>query len=191
MTKLKGLVFKFYNETYRQYVLITFDAKKFERMTGGESIGDAGGCVAIIPGHPLTMWLDMDEDDKIDMTDAAHESFHVADFLANMVGMEYVAETGNEHIAYLLGWVMGCVLEAQFRQQVNDGLKDLDGNDIDESSEGFTVIQMEADDDILDMLERSSRAWDEKCREDGVDDEITTREDLAKAIELLNQDSQM
>lgn len=189
---LKGIVHKFYCDMYRQYILITFDPAKFTRMTTIDMGPDlAGGCVCQMDNSPLIMWLDMTEDGKLDMTDCAHESFHIADLMLDMVGMEYTHDTGNEHIAYLIGWTMGCVLEAQHYEKVNMGLVDKQGNPIDEPSEGFTVIELEDDEDILDMLERSADAWDKKCREDGVDDEITTREDLAKAIELLNNDSQM
>lgn len=163
MTKMKGVVHKFYSDLYREYVLITFDKDKFCRMTGTGDLSHAGGCVAIIPGHPLVMWLDMDAEGKLDMTDCAHESFHVADFILDNKGMEYCHDTGNEHMAYLIGWVMGCVLEAQYSQQINDGhVPDPRSH----SSCGVSMIEIDEDTDIHEMLERAAREWDEQFRLD-------------------------
>ena len=39
-------------------------------------------------------------------THFAHEAFHVADFIADICGLDYVKDTGNEHIAYLIGYVI-------------------------------------------------------------------------------------
>lgn len=36
----------------------------------------------------------------------AHEAFHVVDFVADACGLDYVRNTGNEHIAYLIGRVV-------------------------------------------------------------------------------------
>ena len=38
--------------------------------------------------------------------DFAHEAFHVANFIADICGLDYVKDTGNEHIAYLIGYVI-------------------------------------------------------------------------------------
>ena len=36
----------------------------------------------------------------------AHEAFHVVDFIVDACGLDYVRNTGNEHIAYLIGYVV-------------------------------------------------------------------------------------
>lgn len=161
MTKMNGVVHKFYSDLYREYILITFDKKKFCRLTGSFNLDGAGGCVAVVPGRPLVMWVEMDEEGKLDMTDCAHESFHVADFILDSKGMEYCHETGNEHMAYLIGWVMGCVLEAQNAQQINDGHIP----DPRFVEEGLSFEEMEGFD--------------------------VSEEQLKAAIELLNQSSMM
>lgn len=133
---LKGIVHKFYCDMYRQYILVTFDADKFTRMTGIHMGSDiAGGCVCQMDNAPLLMWLDMTEDGKLDMTDCAHESFHIADLMLDMVGMEYQHESGNEHVAYLVGWAMGCCIEAQYYEKVNMGIIDYQGNPIELEAE--------------------------------------------------------
>lgn len=39
----------------------------------------------------------------------AHEAFHVCDMLIEDVGMRYVYNTGNEHVAYLIGYIADCI----------------------------------------------------------------------------------
>ncbi len=42
---------------------------------------------------------------KLEVSSCAHEAFHVADFLSDDIGMYVQEKTGNEHFAYLVGWV--------------------------------------------------------------------------------------
>lgn len=52
----------------------------------------------------------------------AHESFHALDDMMESCGLEYIQkDCANEHLAYLLGWIMQSVDAA--RQQENKRLK--------------------------------------------------------------------
>lgn len=35
-----------------------------------------------------------------------HEAFHVVEFIVDYTGMTYQYKIGNEHLAYLIGWVL-------------------------------------------------------------------------------------
>jgi hypothetical protein len=180
MTGMKAICHKFYNTVYRQYILIIFDKEKFKSLTGGEELlTSAGGCCAVLESGLMLMWLEMDEKGKIEMTDAAHESFHAADFLLDSVGMEYSHDTGNEHMAYLIGWMMGCVLQAQHTQQINDGII------YNPKKPTITTHILKEGDDIAELLEKSANEWDEKCHNDPTDGNLT------EIRKLLNQDSLM
>lgn len=43
---------------------------------------------------------------KLNATTYAHEAFHVVDFLVDSLGLDYVKNTGNEHIAYMIAYVV-------------------------------------------------------------------------------------
>ena len=47
----------------------------------------------------------------------AHEAFHVIDCIVNACGLRYVNDTGNEHIAYLIQYVVSC-FEDWFNKQI-------------------------------------------------------------------------
>ncbi len=50
--------------------------------------------------------------DWLDPTLVAHESYHIADLLFDIKGVEYCSGSGNEHMAYLLDHIMKAVLDA-------------------------------------------------------------------------------
>ena len=39
----------------------------------------------------------------------AHEAAHVLDSFMNALGLERVENASNEHLSYLLGWIVGCM----------------------------------------------------------------------------------
>ncbi len=43
--------------------------------------------------------------ERLNVEDVAHEAWHVVDDLCEQTGVMQAAGTGNEHIAYLIGWV--------------------------------------------------------------------------------------
>lgn len=50
--------------------------------------------------------------DWLDPTIVAHESYHIADLIFEIKGIEYCLGSGNEHMAYLLDHIMKTVLDA-------------------------------------------------------------------------------
>lgn len=73
--------------------------------------GDVGGCV---------VWRDEDgsiniylerQGDAIDVSDCAHEAYHAADFIFDRCGIDYNPESGNEHMAYLVGWIVNKIFD--------------------------------------------------------------------------------
>ena len=47
--------------------------------------------------------------ENISISNIAHEAYHVADALLEDTGMEYNYNSGNEHIAYLVGYVASLI----------------------------------------------------------------------------------
>lgn len=49
---------------------------------------------------------------NINISNISHEAYHVADALLEDTGMEYNYNSGNEHIAYLVGYVASLIDKA-------------------------------------------------------------------------------
>lgn len=49
--------------------------------------------------------------EAINIATLAHECYHIADMLLEAKGMEYKAGSGNEHIAYLVGYLVERVFD--------------------------------------------------------------------------------
>ena len=47
--------------------------------------------------------------ENISISNIAHEAYHIADALLEDTGMEYNYNSGNEHIAYLVGYVASLI----------------------------------------------------------------------------------
>lgn len=43
----------------------------------------------------------------------AHEAFHAANIIMNGLGIEFAVDGSNEHIAYLIQWVVKCIMEVK------------------------------------------------------------------------------
>lgn len=43
----------------------------------------------------------------------AHEAIHVLDSFMNILGLERAVDGTNEHLAYLIGWIVGCMDEVK------------------------------------------------------------------------------
>lgn len=106
-------IHKCYVDMYRQELFITFSKKGFKKMTGHTIPDHAGGCVCNTPGGYLVFWLEMDDNGLCSIPDMSHEVFHACDMIADNVGLVLSEQTGNEHFAYLTGWVMERVMHAQ------------------------------------------------------------------------------
>lgn len=48
------------------------------------------------------------KEEYLTISTIAHESFHVADWFCDILGLDCEREKSNEHIAYLIGWVAQC-----------------------------------------------------------------------------------
>lgn len=48
---------------------------------------------------------------SIDASTVAHECFHIADMILEVKGMQYKEESGNEHVAYLIGYLVDKVFD--------------------------------------------------------------------------------
>ncbi len=107
---MQNIIHKVYVDMYRQELYITFSPKSFTRLTGHTLPDHVGGCVS--NGKNFTLWLELDEEGKLNMSNVAHEAFHVCDFIADRVGLVLSEDTGNEHFAYLTGWIVEAILYA-------------------------------------------------------------------------------
>lgn len=46
---------------------------------------------------------------NINISNISHEAYHLADVISEDVGLEYAFNSGNEHIAYLVGYVASLI----------------------------------------------------------------------------------
>lgn len=107
---MKGLIHKVYCELYKTNLTVCFHKETFCRRYYPDC-GDVGGCV---------VWRDEDgsiniylerQGDAIDVSDCAHEAYHAADFIFDRCGIDYNPESGNEHMAYLVGWIVNKIFD--------------------------------------------------------------------------------
>lgn len=112
--------YKFKVDMYRTWVYYHPSVESFEKVSGCDT-SRMGGAVYTAPNGDMHIYVPMDEEGAVVMSDLAHEAFHVADFIADKVGLEYIHGTGNEHIAYLVGYVVDHVLELV--SKINKGRK--------------------------------------------------------------------
>lgn len=68
----------------------------------------------------LDLFIPVEEDGYFSIPTVAHEAFHIADFIADKVGLEYTHGTCNEHIAYLIGSAVKHILQ-QLEKVVKNG----------------------------------------------------------------------
>lgn len=101
MARVKNLIYKVEIPLYKQTVHVTFSKEAYKKKSGYEIPDDVAG-VANRDG--LMIWLPL-YNGCINVADMAHEAFHIADFIADKVGLFTQYETGNEHMAYLIGHI--------------------------------------------------------------------------------------
>lgn len=75
----------------------------FEKFTGERTEGM--GAATFRDNGLFAVFIPADESGCVNIRHAAHEAYHVADFLLEHVWMEYKHNSGNEHVAYLVGHV--------------------------------------------------------------------------------------
>lgn len=95
---------------YRVWLHFHDSPMAFEKASGCKLDDFVGGAVSKpVRGH-MHMYLPI-EDGSVSMPDLAHESFHVADSIFDYTGVDLQYNTGNEHMAYLIGFVVESVLD--------------------------------------------------------------------------------
>ena len=92
--------------TLRVYI----DRTAFEKYSGADSTGM--GAATYRNDGLFAVFIPADESGGVNIRLAAHEAYHVADFLLEHVWMEYKHNSGNEHVAYLVGHVCERIVEA-------------------------------------------------------------------------------
>lgn len=95
---------------YRVWLHYHDDAKSFEKASGCK-LGDfVGGAVSRPVRGIMHMYLPI-VDGRVNIPDLAHESFHVADSVFDYTGTDLQYNNANEHMAYLIGFVVESVLK--------------------------------------------------------------------------------
>lgn len=92
--------------TLRVYI----DRTAFEKYSGADSTGM--GAATYRNGAVFAVFIPATEKGTVSIRSAAHEAYHVADFVKEWVEMEYKYNSANEHIAYLVGHVCECIATA-------------------------------------------------------------------------------
>ncbi len=92
--------------TLRVYI----DRDAFEKFTGENTAGM--GAATYRNGAVFAVFIPATENGTVSIRLAAHEAYHVADFVKEWVEMEYKYNSANEHIAYLVGHVCECIATA-------------------------------------------------------------------------------
>jgi len=100
---------------YKQFKLTPYpcslrvyiDRVEFEKAVGESTTGM--GAATYRNGGQMVVFTPADEKGNVSIKSAAHEAYHVADFIKEHVEMEYKHNSGNEHIAYLVGHVCECI----------------------------------------------------------------------------------
>lgn len=89
---------------------VYIDRAEFDKAFGVDSAGM--GAATYRDGGLMAVFIPADDAGNVSIKSAAHEAYHVADFVKEHVEMEYKYNSGNEHIAYLVGHVCERIVEA-------------------------------------------------------------------------------
>ena len=104
---MKGLIHKVRCDLYKTELRICFCKDTFSKRH--DHHGNYGGCV-IPEGQVIHIYLEK-YGTEIHVADTAHEAFHAADFICDSAGMVNFEGSGNEHIAYLVGWIVSKIFD--------------------------------------------------------------------------------
>ena len=89
---------------------VYIDRTEFDKAFGVDSAGM--GAATYRDGGMMAVFIPADDSGNVSIKSAAHEAYHVADFVKEHVEMEYKYNSGNEHIAYLVGHACECIATA-------------------------------------------------------------------------------
>lgn len=86
---------------------VYIDRAEFEKVVGESTTGM--GAATYRNGGLMAVFIPASDTGTVSISSAAHEAYHVADFVKEHVEMEYKHNSGNDHIAYLVGHVCECI----------------------------------------------------------------------------------
>lgn len=102
---MKGVIHKFYCDIYNTKFTVCFNRFTFCKRFSWDILGDFSAGTCWIEGSKsINIFIDADES-FLNISDVCHESFHAADYVFDRAGMIYNPQSGNEHAAYLIGWI--------------------------------------------------------------------------------------
>ena len=109
---MKGLIHKHDLRIYNTNLRFCFHEQTMTKACG-EDVCNANG-YTWWPRQADTIWIYLykNENGSINVSSAAHEAFHAADFIFERTGMEIQNGTGNEHMSYLIGHIVNLIFDA-------------------------------------------------------------------------------
>ena len=100
--------FKQFNLTpYPCTLRVYIDKAAFEKAIGEDVTGT--GAATYRNNGTFAVFIPASDEGRVNIRSAAHEAYHVADWVLEHVEMEYKHSSGNEHVAYLVGHICECI----------------------------------------------------------------------------------
>ena len=112
--------YKFEMAPYNTWVHLYTTVDDFDKAANCTCDLFCNGAVSRRDDGNLDLFIPVDITGYFSITTVAHEAFHIADFIADKVGLEYTHGTCNEHIAYLVGSAVKHILN-QLEKVVKNG----------------------------------------------------------------------
>lgn len=108
---MKNISFKKTVEIYNFNYNVIFDKDSYIHHTGKQDTDFDGCCYYNHDSNKYIICVPINEDLSINIQTLCHESYHIVDLLCESLGVEHNFGGTNEHIAYLLDYIVGQVLE--------------------------------------------------------------------------------
>ena len=99
-----------YCDIYKTLIKVTFCPDAFYDLTDGEFNCSTQDAATYRCHDYIAIYLPV-INGGLSVPTLCHESFHCADFIFERVGMHIAENTGNEHMAYLIGWISGRIFD--------------------------------------------------------------------------------
>ena len=112
--------YKFEMTPYNTLVYLYTTVEDFDKAADCTCGPFCNGAVSRRDDGDLDLFIPVDNAGYFSIPTVAHEAFHIADFIADKVGLEYTHGTCNEHIAYLVGSAVKHILN-QLEKVVKNG----------------------------------------------------------------------
>lgn len=112
--------YKFELEPYNTWVYLYTKKEDFDKAANCTSGPWCNGAVSRRDDGDFDLFIPVEADGYFSIPVVAHEAYHIADFIADKVGLEYTHGTCNEHIAYLVGSAVKRIL-IQLEKVVKNG----------------------------------------------------------------------